>query len=357
MTRRIKRIMFLTTIEFRQPFNGGTSYSFSLFQAMQRIADVDVCILREMRKFRSEILHSGASLLTALNSDVPLNVIYHSGLLCRTMPDMHSYDLVVADHIEAYEAVRKVSVPCVVVAHNLEFRLASDKLKSGAIASLVQLHARLERYEFAAFRQAAGVICISASERQIVKKMNSRTVQLLPAFAPASKRPPRETRQLRLGFLGPASWAPNRRTIALLVEGVLPHLSRPVELVIAGKGWEDSGIPFTPGISLMGFVKNLASFWHNIDMLIAPTQQGAGVNIKICEALHNGVPVLTNTASATAIFGEGPLPANVMLADTNTALVEVLERLSLPEESIQSDLFTQITLQNRLRRFLNSLGD
>ena len=350
-----KNILFLTTIECRSPFNGGTVYSFSLLQALQKIANVDVCILREERRFRSEILHKAGCLLSALTSDVPLNVVYHSGLLARTMPDISSYDLVVSDHIEAYEAVRKVSVPCVVVAHNLEFKLAGDKVKSSAVAALLQLQARLERYELAAFKQAAGVVCISASEQQIVQRINPRTVQLLPAFAPSAKRPPREGKKLRLGFLGPASWAPNRRTMALLAEVILPQLWRPVELVLAGKGWEDSGITLAPEVRLMGFVKNTDEFWQNIDVLIAPTQQGAGVNIKICEALHKGVPVLTNTPSATAIFGEGPLPDNIMLADKNTALVETLERLSLPETNVETDLFTQVTLQDRLRSFLEHL--
>jgi len=352
MIRRNARILFLTTIEFRPPFNGGTTYSFSLFQALQKISDVDVCLLKEERKFRLEILHKAACLLRAFTSDIPLNVIYHSGMLARTMPDISSYDLIVSDHIEAYEAVRNFSVPCVIVAHNLEFKLAGDKLTSRATAFLLQLQARLERYEFAAFEQAAGVICISYSEQEIVQRINGRTVQLLPAFAPPAKRPQREGNKLRLGFLGPASWAPNRRTMALLAEVILPQLSRPVKLVVAGRGWEDSGITFAPEMRLMGFVKNTDEFWHNIDVLIAPTQQGAGVNIKICEALHNGVPVLTNTLSAMAIFGERPLPDNIMVADTDTALVETLERLSLPETYVHTDLFTQVTLQDRLRKFL-----
>lgn len=351
----MKKILFLTTIEFRPPFNGGTVYSSSVFEALQRLAHVDVCVLREARSFRSEPLHKAACLLRALTCNVPLNVLYHSGYLSHNFPDIHSYDLVVVDHIESYEAVRKAAVPCVIVAHNLEHKLAGDKLNNGVMASVVQLQKRLERYEHAAFAQVAGVICISASEQRHIQKINGRTVQLLPAFAPATKRPPREGGRLRLGFLGPASWAPNLRTVALLVRDILPHLSRPVALVLAGKGWEDSGITLPPATRLMGFVKNTEDFWNSIDLLVAPMQQGAGVNIKICEALHTGVAVLTNTASATAIFGADPLPDNIMLADTNAAFVETLERFSLPKANIETGLFTQATLQYRLHRFLESL--
>jgi hypothetical protein len=71
----------------------------------------------------------------------------------------------------------------------------------------------------------------------------------------------------------------------------------------------------------------------------------------ICEALHKGVPVLKNTSSALAIFGESPFPKNVMIADNNSTLVEILERLCFSKRIVQAELFSAATRQGGFRNF------
>ena len=350
----MRKVLFLTTIEFRLPFNGGTVYSHCLYQALQAVAQVEVCVLRGVRRFEADKLHKLACLLRGLVSPVPLNVLYHSGFSSQAPPSATAYDLVVVDHIESYETVRATGVPCVLIAHNLEYRLAADKIQSGAISRLFSLRKRLEAYERQAFSEVAGVICISATELDIVRELNPRCVQLLPAF---SGRPVASSHSdvLRLGFLGPAHWMSNWRTVDMLVKEVLPHLSRPFEFVLAGSGWAESGITFPPETRQLGFVEHTDDFWQAIDLLVAPTQQGAGVNIKICEAMYAGRNVVTNTSSTEAIFGSKPLPDTLVAVDTNADLRSFLETFSIPETIPSQQLFTQDVLVERMRAFLESL--
>jgi hypothetical protein len=348
----MQKMLFVTTIEFRKPFNGGTVYSNSLYSALAHSYDVDVVILRDQRFFLSEIAHKLMVLLAGLFSVVPLNAIYHSGITKRNAIDVSKYQHIVVDHLESCSWVGLIGREFILVAHNIESHLSEDKLNSRYIRWLYNVKSRLERYENNIFKAASAVICISSLERDIIRQCNSRVIQVLPSFGHAAIDTI-ESEIPRFGFIGPESWAPNKRTVNRLISKCFPKVVRHFEFVLAGAGWESLRISSSQKFRNLGFIDEVDDFWRNIDVLLAPTQQGAGVNIKICEAIYHGIIVITNTRSACAIFGTEKFPPNIIIADNDARLIEVMESIELIPEKVGCVRFTQTNLITNLTDFVN----
>ncbi|ATJ82673.1 glycosyltransferase [Halomonas beimenensis] len=352
--RQKDRVLFVTTIEFRSPFNGGTVYSKGIYEALCANHEVDVVVLSNERFFKNDKIHKIVTFLKGVISSTPVNVIYHSGCSRVLQQDLSIYRHVFVDHLEAVLWVQKQKAKYILIAHNIEYKLANDKLRNPVLRQVFDLQKRLERYERNSFAQAAGVICISATEKDVIAQVNPRVSQLRPAFSETNIRYS-HSEIPRFGFIGPASWLPNYRTVQSLIKDVFTRVRPPFQFVLAGSGWEAASLDFPAQTKHLGFVKDINEFWSNIDLLVAPIQQGAGVNIKICEALHHGVNVVSNSESIAAIFGNAPAPSNLWVADNPTEIAEVLNDIDMPFVRNPCDDFSQAALRLQLNQFLDDL--
>ncbi|MBL4871951.1 MAG: glycosyltransferase [Rhodobacteraceae bacterium] len=295
-------------------------------------------------------MHKFLTSIRGLVSRTPLNVIFHSAGIRNINLTQTNYKYIIVDHIEALGAINGIDTPYVLIAHNLEYTLSKDKIRNRFVHSVFQLSDRLKRYEHNGFANAKGVICISASEAVEISIFSDSVMQILPSF-PDKEIIKVNCEKIRFGFMGPANWLPNARTVKMLISTVFPNVGRDFDFILAGAGWETHDFSHTKKIRLLGFVEDTREFWENVDILLAPTDQGAGVNVKICEALHYGVTVITNTRSADAIFGENPLPDNVLIADTNQELRELLDRIKLPEVKRDNGKYSQKYMGEKLVDF------
>ncbi len=330
-------------------------YSNAIHQCLKQAFEVDVVVLKEIRNFQNPRLHALSSFLKGLISRVPLNVIFHSSGIRDLGYNPTNYKHIVIDHIEALGVINATDHPYVLIAHNLEYKLATDKLRNRFTQTLFQLSDRLRTYEYKGFANAKGVIRISASEAAEISEVAHNVVQVLPSF-PDRKLHNTKSEKIRFGFIGSADWRPNARTVEKLVSAVLPTVNRPMEFVLAGSGWADIGLDYSEQTRVLGFVDDTKEFWENIDYLLAPTEQGAGVNVKICEALHFGVGVITNTKSAEAIFGTGALPQNVFIGNTNEEFGKLLNQIEPPEMRVSHIEFSQTRMSDKLVAFLEKAG-
>ena len=325
-------------------------YSHGIHNCLTEKFNVDVLILKEHRIFHNLLLHRTASMIRGLFSRVPLNVIFHSAGIRKLNLTQGDYRYIVVDHIEALGAIEGVDTPYILIAQNLEYRLSNDKLQSRLVRSFFQLTNRLRSYEHSGFANAKGVICISATEATEISKFTDYVVQLLPSF-PTKELATAKSDKIRFGFIGPASWQPNARTVQKLASAIFPGVDRDIEFVLAGAGWESVNFKLPKNTRLLGFVEDTKEFWENVDFLLAPTEQGAGVNVKICEALHYGVAVITNTKSAKAIFGENSIPDSVIIADTDKELQACLNHIEPTEGTGSKGGYTQKLMGEKLTGF------
>jgi hypothetical protein len=126
---------------------------------------------------------------------------------------------------------------------------------------------------------------------------------------------------------------------------------------LVGKGWSDSGLSFDEKTILLGYVKKIEDFWRQVDILIVPENSGAGVNVKICEALSNGVQVITHSDSARAIVGDDHTFENLHIADTYDEIIIKVNEFKKNSSSSKCLKFTKSELLKNLCNFLRVEND
>jgi polysaccharide biosynthesis protein PslH len=105
---------------------------------------------------------------------------------------------------------------------------------------------------------------------------------------------------LNLGFIGSVSHPPNQQAIDFLTQKIAPELEKRAikyRLVILGEKPKKSD----HYIKYLGYVDDLADFYAQIDILVAPIFAGSGSRIKILESLSYGRPVVTTKIGAEGI--------------------------------------------------------
>ena len=96
--------------------------------------------------------------------------------------------------------------------------------------------------------------------------------------------------------LGAMDWGPNREGIEWFLTSVWPTLvaRHPgTEFHLAGKGLDPTVYAHIPGVVNHGEVPDAESFSTEFDLLVVPLLRGAGIRVKIVEAMAKGIPVAT----------------------------------------------------------------
>lgn len=340
-------VALLTTLDPEGVRNGGTAYTRSLIRIVGRALDVEVDTI-PFKETPFDGLGKKLNLARAFAgsflSRYPAKFHYfRSAAIRRRLLDLAKRDphVVFFDHLDVawaetlFPASKKVAI-----VHNLECFLQQERIGRLGWPGRVLLHPdllKLRHQEFAHYRRADAVICISEADRRFVvgqlRQDDHKVLTIPPTFTVAAANdsagmaPPR--RRTALAYLGDLSWWPNRLNLEWFVNEVLPRCaSFETEFVlnVYGKGSEGIG---GRNITGHGFVEDIGVVWKNNDYLIAPTLHGAGLNVKVAEALRSSVPVIT-TAKAAEAFDPRVQDA-LIVADGADAWVRTLAALNAPE--------------------------
>lgn len=107
-------------------------------------------------------------------------------------------------------------------------------------------------------------------------------------------------------FYGAMNRTENEEAVEILANEVLPLVKdNEVELLIIGSHpTEKVKTLGNDRIHVLGFVESIGEYFKDALCLAAPLQQGAGVKIKILEAMSAGIPVLTTDVGIEGIPAE-----------------------------------------------------
>lgn len=96
-------------------------------------------------------------------------------------------------------------------------------------------------------------------------------------------------------FYGAMSRPENYQSVKWFVEKVLPDLDRSVRFVVIGNSPDPSLKKYeSDRVILTGYVEDVSEWFAGCLCMAAPLVGGAGIKIKILEAMSAGIPVLTN---------------------------------------------------------------
>ena len=129
-------------------------------------------------------------------------------------------------------------------------------------------------------------------------------VRFVPNSFPPVERPlPVPTDPPTVLFVGNLSYRPNVDGLRWLVEEVMPAVRTPVRFIVAGPG--SDRLPWLPArYEALGYVDDLAPWYAQASVAVAPLLLGSGTRIKILEAWASNVPVVSTSVGVDGLGGE-----------------------------------------------------
>jgi len=142
---------------------------------------------------------------------------------------------------------------------------------------------------------------------------------------------------LCLGFIGRLDWPPNRLGLEWFLRSIAPNvLGKNIFLKIAGSGNGSWLKNYSQEyVKFIGRVESPDAFYEGVDCVINPIQSGAGVKIKILEAIAYGIPILTCPAS---LVGSGFDPEDFLLvSDSPSTWTQAIRKINLTAANEQAE--------------------
>lgn len=292
------------------------------------------------------------SLARSCISELPAKILFarqhEFKLRIRETARSHHFDAALINGSDMLWAIDELppEMPTVLIAHNLEHQLLTQKLANYPFFSHVFKReiTKQRRYEIEGFHRAQGVIFLSSAEMAwgCTQVPGLRALHIPPLFTdpPVTRKRPHNG-HLRLGFLADFAWWPNRQSWMWLMDNILPKVRRPIVFHLFGRKSEE--IPGSDQVITHGLVPELVAVWDQVDIMICPIRAGAGVSIKVAESLYNRIPVLaTNLAVRGLECSSG----------SGLAIIDSAEEWVAFLNSSQADLLaTQLPSEGLSRQF------
>jgi polysaccharide biosynthesis protein PslH len=264
----------------------------------------------------------------------------------------NTFDIVQIDNIylESYiPVIRKFSrAKLVCRIHNIEHliwqRLADNKGKSIKKWYLNLLAKRLKRVELKALQNVDAWLSINKKEEQTLGDLGIKTNCYYMPFGIDIQSIAKKNIQLQdqtIFHLGSLDWQPNLEGVAWFINEVWPLIEQKngaVQLHIAGKNMPKYLLENKMhNVIIHGNVPDATAFMQTYHTLIVPLLSGAGVRIKILEALSLGKHIVSTSLGADGI--DVTHQKNILLADTpqdfSNAILQIMEgqHLQLGQEA------------------------
>ncbi len=222
----------------------------------------------------------------------------------------------------------------VLVEHDVTFDLY-DQIEGRQPSLSARWNAwRWRRFENKALSRFKRVVAMSQKDATL---LDSPSVRIIPNGVDLARfRPEPEQSGSTLLFVGSFRHFPNITAFRWLIEEVWPLLDSRLPdirlLVIAGPNPEQYwDAPITDDrIELHGFVSDVRPFYAASKLALVPTQESAGTNLKVLEAMAMERAVVSTTSGCA---GLGLVPGeSIWIADTPSEFAEAVVRLLANEE-------------------------
>ena len=197
---------------------------------------------------------------------------------------------------------RDFGVKVIYRAHNIEYKIwnqlsssSSNLIKKWGYKSIAK---SLEIYEKNALRFCNSILTLNSIEQDffqtIYPQLKCCEIAISLGNTNATKKHfPKD--KIKLLITGSMDWKPNFEGVEWFLTYVWPQLSKEqYALTIAGKGIE-KGLNSTYDISevtLIGKYELVQDLFKSHDLLLIPLFSGAGIRIKVIEAMQFGIPFI-----------------------------------------------------------------
>ena len=235
-------------------------------------------------------------------------------------------------------------LPAVLTLHNLTWHwyLSRARRASGAEALALRAEAwRYRRHVVATLPRFHTAVAVSTSEADEVRAMGLTDVELIPTGVDTqllTPAPPPPASPPRLLFTGTMSYPPNHQGIRWFAEHVWPLVRRDLpeaRLDVVGREPPQAVMRLDghDGIAVHGFVPSMAPYFARAHAVVVPILTGAGIRVKIVEAMSAGRPIVSTSIGWEGLAHVEP-GRHLLVADTPSEFAAaVLRLLGDPEAS------------------------
>lgn len=207
----------------------------------------------------------------------------------------------------------------------------------------------LKRKEISALKQCDLIMPHNKDNIFLLKDegISENKCQWLVPFYHDMRKIQRKSNNRDILFFGAMSRKENYLSVEWFIDKVMPLLEKlDIRLVVLGGNPPDSLIKQeSPRIHITGFVEDIEQYFSNSMCFVAPLILGAGIKVKILEALSAGIPVLTNSVGIEgipAVKGKEYIHCEEP-NDYKTAIIDI------KNGNINLDL-----LENNAKKFINN---
>lgn len=366
-------ILFLSHVRDATAANGGMVYSNQILSQLRLACNrVDVVYIYDQPpKFRKVRIF--LAMLRSIFSRIPAKVLYfdrphvHRALL-RQAAAM-SPDLVIFDHLETVAYLRDFlgsAIP-VLIQHNDEAKLYEQRLgKIGSSVTSVLLRSeskKLRQFQESVSHEIKNKVFISSDELDSDRALSSmgNRISILPTFdykVQSTLVRDAASDLIHVAFIGNMKWWPNQDAVDWLLKEVAPRLKDNVVIHLIGME-SDAERYQRKNVIGHGFVDCTSDIWDKANIFLSPIVSGAGLNVKVAEALYNQKSIITTTRGIRGIPIKDD-PAIVVTDDAdmwvkvlndNVVVSHLSSTLPLPENS---SLFSRGTSVAKLKKFLEA---
>jgi hypothetical protein len=366
------KVVFLSHVCDSKGSNGGMVYSNQIISQLRRICERVETLYVYPTPPKSRALKILLAFAKSVFDHKPAKVLYfdrtstHRAL--ERLVKSAKPDAVIFDHLETVVYLRPFleRVPVVLVQHNDEANLYDERLskvRSPFASTLLAREGRkLREFQRHALARIRNKIFISSEEMKDAEQDSAdNRFCLLPSFdysAPPEIANGTDASTIDVAFLGNMNWWPNQDAVNWLITEVMPHVGPHVRLHLIGMN-SDAEAWRRPNVVGHGFLKDSADIWKKANVFLAPIVSGAGLNLKVAEAIYNRKSIITTPMGIRGI----PLASDASILIRTTAAqwidtlndVSQMKRLnSTPPDVRNSDLFERSRSCDRLKSFLET---
>jgi polysaccharide biosynthesis protein PslH len=248
------------------------------------------------------------------------------------------FDTVYCDHLSMLEYGRRLSLPIIHDAHNVEFEIVRRHAATERLSvrrGLAALEWRmLRRYERKHYPRCQLIYSVSDIDAEAIRHLCARQdgVAVVPISVDvdgvAQVSPTRAGPELL--FVGGLHWPPNADAVQYFIDDIFPTVRAHIpaaHLTIVGRTDVPGrrGRQPVDGVTFAGHVPDIEPYFHRSRAMVVPLRSGSGMRVKILDSLARGMPTVTTSIGCEGIGATAG--QHLLVADTVETFAASVVRL------------------------------
>lgn len=259
----------------------------------------------------------------------------------------NKFDIIHIETFYVYQNLPSVSIPVVLVEHNIEYLVYqkfADSVSPFLRPFLKQDVAKIRKEEEASWRRATKLVAVSSDDKKVMENAD-----IVPEIVANGvdvdkfrvKLKTKNVKYKKVLFIGDFKWIQNRDAAKYILEEIWPEIklkikteNTQVKLWIVGRKIPAAIKALTSESDVLldeeSSVRPTEELFQEADVLLAPIRVGGGTSYKILESMSCGTPVVTTPLSADAI--EATDNENILVGRTPAELAEKTVKILVDEK-------------------------